>query len=310
MNGVDKNHALPAGGLGHAYTEQVIKSIGPKTDARLKKVMTSLIRHVHDFAREVDLTFDEWMAGVEMINWAGQMSTNKRNEGQLLCDVIGIESLVDDITYRKAAEATDSATASAVLGPFWRHDTPLRDFGSSITFNTPSDGQVAYIHGTVTDAKTKEPLANALVDVWLASTNGLYEQQDDDQVEHNLRGKFLTNEKGEYVFYSLRPTPYPVPSDGPGGKLIQLLDRPLYRPAHIHYIVTADGYKPITTQVFDSESKYLENDAVFAVKDELVVKFVPRKGDPQAELELEYNISLAKEGEQGVSDKPLAHPGY
>lgn len=120
------------------------------------------------------------------------MSTNKRNEGQLLCDVIGLESyvplaqkldrggsltdpsLVDDITYRKAAEATNSATASAVLGPFWRHDTPIRKFGSSITFNTPADGQVAYIHGAVTDAKSKKPIANALVDVWLASTNGKY----------------------------------------------------------------------------------------------------------------------------------------
>lgn len=106
-----------------------------------------------------------------MINWAGQMSDNKRNEGQLLCDVIGLESLVDDITYRKAAEAGD-ATASAILGPFWRQDTPMRDFGSTITFDTPSDGQVAYVHGTVTDATSGKPLSNAVVDVWQASTNG------------------------------------------------------------------------------------------------------------------------------------------
>ncbi|KAK4497623.1 hypothetical protein PRZ48_010276 [Zasmidium cellare] len=252
MNGVNGSHAAPTNGLGQAYTDQVIKSIGPKTDARLKEVMISLIQHVHDFAREVDLTFDEWMAGVEMINWAGQRSTSTRNEGQLLCDVIGLESLVDDITNRKAAEAVDSATASAVLGPFWRHDTPMREFGSTITFDTPSDGQVAYIHGVIADAQTKKPIPNALVDVWQASTNGLYEQQDENQVEHNLRGKFLTNDKGEYAFYSLRPVPYPVPVDGAAGKMMKLLDRNLFRPAHIHYLVTADGYKPLTTQIFDS----------------------------------------------------------
>ena len=183
---------------------------------------------------------------------------------------MNIRSLVDDITYKKAAEAADSATASAILGPFWRQDTPTRDFGSTITFDTPKDGQVAFVHGTVSDAKSGKPLSNATVDVWQASTNGkpiaseseptcivltglgLYEQQDEKQVEHNLRGKFLTNEKGEYAFYCLRPTPYPVPSDGPAGRLLGLMDRHPYRPAHIHYIVTADGHKPITTQIFDS----------------------------------------------------------
>lgn len=103
------------------------------------------------------------------------MSTNKRNEGQLLCDVIGLESLVDDITVRKAAEASGAATASAILGPFWRQNTPLRDFGSTITFDTPADGQVAYVHGTVTDARSGKPLQNAVVDVWQASTNGMFD---------------------------------------------------------------------------------------------------------------------------------------
>ncbi|KXT15310.1 hypothetical protein AC579_2819 [Pseudocercospora musae] len=301
---------VPETGLGKQWTENIINSMGPKTDDRLREVMSSLIRHVHDFAREVDLTLDEWMAGVQLINWAGQMSTNKRNEGQLLCDVIGLESLVDDITVRKAAEAADAATASAILGPFWRQDTPMREFGSTITFNTPSDGQVAYVHGTVTDAKTGKPLANAVVDIWQASTNGLYEQQDENQVEHNLRGKFQTNEKGQYALYCLRPTPYPVPLDGPAGKLLQLLDRHPYRPAHIHYIVTRDGYKPITTQIFDSESKYLEDDSVFAVKDALIVKFEPRKGDAEAQWELQYDVALAADDDKGTGNVPLATPSH
>ncbi|KAK4613506.1 Catechol 1,2-dioxygenase [Fulvia fulva] len=303
-NGINENSTAPSTGLGKEYTEHVIKAMGPKTDPRLRQVMSSLIRHVHDFAREVDLTVDEWMTGVQLINECGRMSDNKRNEGQLLCDVIGLESLVDDITYKKAAEAADSATASAILGPFWRQDTPTREFGSTITFDTPKDGRVAYVHGTVSDAKSGKPLSNATVDVWQASTNGLYEQQDDKQVEHNLRGKFLTNEKGEYAFYCLRPTPYPVPNDGPAGKLLELMDRHPYRPAHIHYIVTADGHKPITTQIFDSGSDYLDNDSVFAVKDDLVVKFEPRKGDPQASWELKYDVSLAADDAKGAGSAP------
>jgi len=271
--------------------------------------MTSLIRHLHDFAREVELTVDEWMEGVQLINWAGQMSDDKRNEGQLVCDVIGLESLVDEITYKKASEAADSATQTAILGPFFRHDAPFREKGSTITFDTPSDGQVVYMYGQVLDAKTKKPLANASLDVWEASTNGLYEQQDEKQVDSNLRGKFKTDENGEYAFYCLRPTPYPIPYDGPAGKLLQLLDRHPYRPAHIHLIVILEGYKPITTQIFDKDSKYLEDDSVFAVKDSLLVEFVPREGDSEANLELKYDILMAPVGEEGESSPPLVSNG-
>lgn len=291
------------------FTQHVVEAMGPKTTPRLRQVMTSLIRHVHDFARETELTVDEWMAGVQLINWAGQMSTDRRNEGQLVCDVIGLESLVDEITFKKASEAHDSVTQTAILGPFFRHDAPVRKNGTTITFDTPKDGQVTYMHGIVTDAKTKKPLANASVDVWQASTNGLYEQQDEAQVDCNLRGKFMTDDKGEYSFYCLKPTPYPVPFDGPAGKLLQLMDRHPYRPAHIHLIVILDGYKPVTTQIFDKDSKYLEDDSVFAVKDALTVEFVPRKDDPEAELELQYDIALAPADQEGEGNVPLVSNG-
>jgi len=219
--------------------------------------------------------------------------------------------LVDEITYKKAAEATDMATQSAILGPFFRHDAPHRKNGDTITFNTPEDGEIVWMHGTVRCAKTNKPLANASVDVWEASTNGYYEQQDDKQVDHNLRGKFFTDGNGEYAFYCLRPTPYPVPFDGPAGKLLQLLDRHPYRPAHIHLIIMAEGYKPITTQIFDKDSKYLDNDSVFAVKDQLTIEFTPLKEDKSASqdpdkkatLELVYDVKMAglsEEGESGV----------
>ncbi|KAK2595289.1 hypothetical protein QQS21_007004 [Conoideocrella luteorostrata] len=280
--------------LGQEFTQNVIDSMGPKTSPRLREVMTSLIKHVHDFAREVQLTTDEWMAGVQLINQAGQMSDDKRNEGQLFCDVLGLESLVDDITFTAATKSTNGLTASAILGPFWRQDTPHRDNGTTITFDTPSDGQVVYMHGKVTDVDTGRPLQDATVDVWQASTNGLYEQQDANQREHNLRGVFHTDAEGNYSFYCLKPTPYPVPTDGPAGKLLEMMDRHVFRPAHIHLMVQSKGHKPLTTQIFDKDCKYLKNDSVFAVKDELSVEFVPRKGDPEAALELVYNVTLAK----------------
>jgi len=278
------------------FTQHVIEAMGPKTAPRMRQVMGSLIRHIHDFARENELTIDEWMAGVEMINWAGKMSDNKRNEGQLMCDVIGLESLVDEITFKRAAETTDAATASAILGPFFRHDAPILENESTIVHGV-DDGEITYMHGKVLDSVTKKPVAGAWIDVWQASTNGLYEQQDNDQVEHNLRGKFKTDDNGHYGFYCLRPTPYPVPFDGPAGKLLQLLDRHPFRPAHIHLIVQREGYKPVTTQIFDRRDPYLENDSVFAVKDSLIVDFTPLKGNPKATLELEYPVLLAPQGE-------------
>ncbi|KAK1254801.1 hypothetical protein MKX08_008796 [Trichoderma sp. CBMAI-0020] len=280
--------------LGQDFTDHVVQAMGPETTPRMRTVMTALIQHVHDFAREVNLTTEEWLAGVAMLNWAGQMSNDKRNEGQLVCDVIGLESLVDDITYREASKADKPPTSSAILGPFWRADAPIRENGTTITFNTPKDAMVAYMHGQVTSAETGKPLANATVDVWQASTNGLYEQQDDDQIDCNLRGKFVTDAEGRYSFYCLRPTPYPIPFDGPAGKLLKLMDRHEYRPAHIHLIVESEGHRSLTTQIFDKDSKYLEDDSVFAVKDGLTVEFKPRKGDSQAEWDLEYNVTLAK----------------
>jgi len=273
------------------FTQHVIDATGPKATPRMRKVMSSLMQHVHDFARENELTVDEWMAGVELLNWAGRMSDDKRNEGQLVCDVIGLESLIDEITFKLASEAHNSATASAILGPFFRHDAPELENESTIVHGV-DDGEIAYMHGVVVDTKSKKPIPNVSIDIWQASTNGLYEQQDADQKDCNLRGKFKTDANGRYAFYCLRPTPYPVPNDGPAGKLLELLDRHPFRPAHIHILALGDGYQPVTTQIFDRISPYLENDSVFAVKDSLIVDFVPLKGNPRATLELEYNIGL------------------
>lgn len=197
-----------------SFTDSVIAATGPKANPRIRQVIGSLIRHVHDFARENDITVAEWMKGVEFINRCGQMSDDKRNETQLFSDVIGLESLVDEITNKLLVGQDYETTKTAILGPFYRHDTPATEMDTSIIRNMPSDGQVTYMHGIVSDAETGKPLEGITVEIWQCSTNGLYEQQDHEQEEFNLRGKFTTDKNGYYGLYCLRPVPYPVPFDG------------------------------------------------------------------------------------------------
>jgi len=151
---------------------------------------------------------------------------------------------------------------------------------------------VTHMHGTVTDYTTGQPIQNVEIDVWHTAPNGLYEQQDPEQPDMNLRGRFYTDASGHYDFYCLRPTPYPIPNDGPAGKLLELLDRHPMRPAHIHFIISADGYKPVVTQIFDRTDKHITDDSVFAVKDSLVVDFKPLEGNPKAQFELPYDFKL------------------
>lgn len=173
------------------------------------------------------------------INEAGRMSNDRRNEGQLVCDVLGLESLVDEITFKLAAEANDSATATAILGPFYRKDAPKYPMGGNIVQGKEGEhGDRTWMHGRVVDFATGKPIANAELDVWHTAPNGLYEQQDPEQPDFNLRGRFTTGPDGEYDFYCLRPVSYPIPYDGPAGALLTALDRHPMRPAHIHFIVS------------------------------------------------------------------------
>ena len=313
LNVVPETHES-AGGANEAaprfdpnFTKSVIDATGPKATPRMRKVMGSLIQHVHDFLRENEVTVEEWLAGVELMNEAGRMSDDKRNEGQLMCDILGIESLVDEITFKVASDAPDQPTATAILGPFWRKDAPKKQMGETIVHGI-DDGDHTFMHGTVTDFATGNPIENAQLDIWHTAPNGLYEQQDENQVDMNLRGVFTTGKDGKYSLYCLRPTSYPIPFDGPAGKLLTMLDRHPMRPAHIHFIVrttsdsqsnanvsqvSAPGYKPLVTQIFDRRDKHITNDSVFAVKDSLVVDFQPRKGDDKADFELPYDFKLA-----------------
>ncbi|ORY17234.1 Intradiol ring-cleavage dioxygenase [Clohesyomyces aquaticus] len=297
------------------FTDAVINAMGPKTDPRTREVMAALIRHLHDFTREVELTVDEWMAGVKFINLIGQTTTPTRNEAHRMSDVLGLESLVDEIAHKHVNESGEEPTSSSILGPFWSPNAPFRENGGSIVVS-PHQGEVALMHGTITDLDTRKPIPGAVIDIWQASSNGKYDFQDpENQEPNNLRGKFRTNEKGEYWFYCLKPTAYSLPTDvtraGAAGELFKTLDRHPMRPAHIHLMMTAEGYKPVTTQIYPRDDPYVTNDTVFAVKDDLLVDFPPLKGDPKAKLDLTYNVRLAPRDGKTAPMKGIArllHP--
>lgn len=193
-------------------------------------------------------------------------------------------------------ETGDTPTSSTILGPFWSPHAPFRELGDSIIQDPTPKGEITHMYGKVTEYGSDKPLANAIVDIWQASANGKYDFQDDEQSENNLRGKFRTDENGEYHYYCYHPTAYTLPTDGPAGVLLNLLDRHPWRPAHIHLMVSADGYKPVTTQLYPRDDPHVTNDTVFAVKDDLLLDFKPSK-DPKAKLDLEYNVTLAKQKE-------------
>ncbi|KAL6246747.1 hypothetical protein RBB50_006054 [Rhinocladiella similis] len=274
------------------FTKSLIEAMGPKTPDRARFVLGNLIQHLHDFIRETELTPEEWMRGVQFVNAIGQISDSKRNEGQRICDVLGIESLVDEVANKIMLDSDENPTSSTILGPFWSPHAPFRELGDSIVQDPYPTGRVTRMHGVVSDYKTGKPIPNAIVDIWQASANGKYDFQDDDQSVNNLRGKFRTNDKGEYYYYCYHPTAYSLPTDGPAGVLLNLMDRHPMRPAHIHLMVSADGYKSLTTQLYPRDDPYVTSDSVCAVKDDLLLDFKPSK-DPKAQLDLEYNVTLA-----------------
>ncbi|RKU49301.1 hypothetical protein DL546_009801 [Coniochaeta pulveracea] len=300
-NAPESNTARPAHRFDPDFTENVIKAMGHNVTPRNRQVFGSLIRHLHDFTREVELTIDEWMAAVHFVNSVGQISTKTRNEAHRISDILGLESLVDEIAHKIISEGDIDPTSSSILGPFWSPNAPFRELGGSIIQDgVPPGGQVALMHGVIRDMTTNQPIPNAVFDIWQASANGKYDFQDpENQSDNNLRGKFRANEKGEYWFYCLHPTAYSLPTDGPSFKLLNLMDRHPMRPAHIHIMVTHPEFQGCTTQLYPKDDPWLATDTVFAVKPDLILDFKPKTDDPKATLDLEYNVYLAPKGYKG-----------
>ena len=248
-------------------TQNVLDSMVQTPNQRLKEVMISLIRHLHAFISEVEPTEEEWMAGIQFLTKAGQMCDDKRQEFILLSDTMGVTMLVDAINHRLPGEATEST----IFGPFYREGAEELPMGATISKDGRGEpvvvtGQVLSTDGT--------PIPHALLDVWETDEKGLYEQQDPEQPEMNLRGKFHTDSQGRYCFVGIKPVSYSIPDDGPVGQLLRALGRHPFRPAHIHLLISADGFVPLTTNLFVKGDKYLDSDAFFGTKDSLVVDFV------------------------------------
>jgi hydroxyquinol 1,2-dioxygenase len=257
--------------------DAVIESFGPDTDPRLREVLTSLVRHLHAFARDVELTIPEWQAAIDFLTRTGHKSDDERQEFILLSDVLGLSMLTETISNRKFGVATEST----VLGPFHVVESPVRALGDNI--DLVGTGEPCVVTGRVTSTDGS-PLPGATLDVWQANDQGFYDvQQPDVQPRTNGRGLFTTDADGRFWFRTVTPSFYPIPTDGPVGELLLATGRHAFRPAHIHFIVAAPGHRELTTHIFVAGSRYIESDTVFAVKKSLVVDFT-EVGDPvQAE---------------------------
>jgi hydroxyquinol 1,2-dioxygenase len=255
-------------------TAKVLASFAGCADARLRDLMQALVRHAHDLVREVGLTPAEWEQAIGVLTRTGQITDDRRQEFILWSDSLGVSMLVDAIEHTLPAGATEST----VLGPFYVPGSPLREYGADIT--REAAGMPALVHGRVLALDGAE-IAGAELDVWQNGDDRLYAVQRPEASEDHLRGRFLTREDGSYAFLAVRPVPYPIPDDGPVGAMLEATGRHPWRPAHIHMIVRAAGYRSLTTHLFDGASDYLESDAVFAVKPSLLREFAEhRAGDP------------------------------
>jgi catechol 1,2-dioxygenase len=268
---------------------QVLSQIdGP--DPRINEVVSALVRHLHAFVEEVRPTEGEWNAGLDFLIETGRMCTAHRNEFILLSDMLGLTSAVDAVNN----EGPEGMTPSSVEGPF-HSPAPERQPGAWISNGPERErGVPTVVHGRVLDCDGM-PLPGAVVDVWQANDTGLYDTQDDRQDLGNLRGLFTTDVEGRYWFRTIRPSSYPVPTDGTAGRLLDAIGRHPMRPAHFHYRVTATGYRPLTTHVFLAGDPYLGSDAAYAVKDELIREPVPRTegwGMDGPYEEIEFDLKL------------------
>ncbi|MBV9967804.1 MAG: 6-chlorohydroxyquinol-1,2-dioxygenase, partial [Alphaproteobacteria bacterium] len=222
------------------------------------------------------LTEAEWFQAIEILTEAGKMCSDKRQEFILFSDTLGVSMVVDRLDHRKP----DGATESTVFGPFHRLGAPEMTMGGNIAHRDRT-GTPALVSGSVLDLDGN-PIANAMLDVWQTQSNGLYDAQDERPDELHMRGKFRSDAEGRYLIRTVLPVNYPIPSDGPVGRMLKATGRHPWRPAHIHFVVSAEGYEPVTTHIFDRTDEYLETDAVFAVKDSLIVDFVKHE-KPDAE---------------------------
>lgn len=288
-------------------TDAVVARLGKTPNPRVREIMTSLVKHLHAFAREVKLTEEEWFEGIKFLTAVGQKCDDKRQEFILLSDVLGLSMMVVALNHKTPPGATEAT----VLGPFFAHGAKEFGYGADLRAGATQKGEDVWVSGRVLTLDGK-PVPNAVLDIWQAKADGIYDLQTGGDFE--LRGRVKANEKGEYAFASYKPSFYSIPMDGPVGDMIRATTNNHMRPAHMHAIVSAPGYQPVITHVFVEGDPHLDGDAVYAVKESLVGKYrkvndaaeAKKLGMPNPFLRLEWDFKLAPEGVEKARRKVAA----
>ncbi len=274
----------------NTITEAALEQMAATPNPRLKEIMAVLVRHLHAFAREADITPEEWLEGIKFLTAVGQKCTPFRQEFILLSDTLGMSSLVNALHDTRA---TESSTKSSLLGPFYRQDSPKLKLGDTIV-TKPTKGQEVCLYGHILDA-TAKGVPNASVQVWQPDETGNYDLQKHDPSEMDLRGTFNTDDKGFYFLRTIAPLGYMIPMDGPVGDMIRAQKRHGYRPAHIHFLIGAPGYREVVTALYLAGDEHIDSDTVFGVTQSLVTDV--KANDPECPIKglpgLKFNFQLA-----------------
>lgn len=251
----------------NSITEAVLDRVSQAPDPRVRQISQALVRHLHAFVKEVEPSMAEWEAAIGFLTRTGQMCDDRRQEFILLSDTLGVSMLVDAINHRDAEGATDTT----VLGPFYVQDPAVFPLGSNISDGVK--GEPLFVSGTVASTDGT-PLAGAAVDVWHSDEDGYYDVQQMDELGGlSMRARLLTDAQGRFHFWTIKPAAYPIPHDGPVGAMLEAQGRHPYRPAHVHFMIHADGHDTLVTHVFVAGDSYLDSDVVFGVKDSLIREF-------------------------------------
>lgn len=286
-------------------TPSVLEVMAETKDPRFREIITSLVTHLHQFVKEVRLTEAEFRTATKILNEIGQATDDKHNEAVLMCGSLGISTLV---YLMNNGDNGQTETQHSSLGPFWRLHSPHTENGGTIV-RSETPGAALLVNAQVIDKKTRQPVVGAEIDVWHSSPVGLYENQDPDQVDFNLRGKFTTDEEGRFWLRSVRMSGYPIPTDTVVGRLLEAQGRHPYRPAHLHALINAEGYKVLTAQVYPSDDSYLETDVQFGVTRALIGNVVehhePHPDHPELQTPW-YSLDYTFELEEGPTELPLA----
>jgi protocatechuate 3,4-dioxygenase beta subunit len=280
----------------HQITEEAIAQMAGTPDPRLQEIMEAAVRHLHDFAREVKLTPDEWLHGIAFLTAVGQMCSPIRQEFILLSDVLGLSRLVNVMHDAKGREA--AGTETSLLGPFFREGAPEIAMGGTLA--RTEGGPELVLYGEVKDA-AGNPIPHAAMDVWQTNAEGLYDLQAHDPAEMDMRGRLRCDERGRYVLRTEKPIGYSIPMDGPVGRMVEAQARHGFRPAHIHILVAAPGHRDLVTALYLSDDPHVDSDTVFGVSQSLVV--TPRRDladcpMPGAEA-VRYDFTLSRESAEG-----------